>query len=437
MKIITDYKLAKKLLTRSIIGGSSLDDKKIETAVKEIIEKIRTDGDKALFSYTERFDGAKLKSLEVTKAEIQHAHTVIRKQSNGELYDALKFAAKRIKKFHKTGMQKYGKGFFKEGLGQQVTALERVGIYIPGGTASYPSTVLMTAIPARVAGVKEIIMVTPCGKDGKIPVNTLVAADIAGVDRIFKVGGAQAVAALAFGTKSIPRVDKICGPGNIYVMVAKRLVYGIVGIDALQGPSEVVIIADSTSDPSLCAADLIAQSEHDAMASSVFITTSESLAGKVQIEICKQLEKLSRSAIAIKALRDNGKMVIVKNMTEAMELANLYSPEHLSLLVKDPFKYVEKFKNAGCICAGRNSPVVLGDYVAGPSHALPTGGSARFSSPLIVQDFLKISSIIALADDEIVRIGPPAILVAENEGLTGHANAIKLRLNKKGKSVKQ
>jgi histidinol dehydrogenase len=279
-------------------------------------------------------------------------------------------------------------------------------------------------------------MVTPCGKDGKVPANTLAAADMAGVDRIFKIGGAQAVAALAFGTRSVPRVDKICGPGNIYVMTAKKLVYGVVDIDALQGPSEVVVIADSSADASFCAADLIAQSEHDSMASSVFITNSELLATKVEAEIKKQLAKLKRSAIAATALNANGKVVIVKTLGEAVELANLYAPEHLSLMVKNPAKYLRRLKNAGCICAGQYSPVVLGDYVAGPSHALPTGGSARFSSPLVVQDFLKISSVIALNDTEFEKLGPPALLLAENEGLTGHANAIKIRLNKKKKDAK-
>jgi len=241
---------------------------------------------------------------------------------------------------------------------------------------------------------------------------------------------------MAYGTQSVPAVDKICGPGNIYVMTAKKLVYGVVDIDALQGPSEVVVIADGSADASFCAADLIAQSEHDPMASSIFITNSDLLAARVQAEIKKQLVKLKRNAIAARALNANGKIVIVKNLGEAVELANLYAPEHLSLMVKNPDKYVGRIKNAGCICAGQYSPVVLGDYVAGPSHALPTGGSARFSSPLIIQDFLKISSIITLADTEIERLGPPALLLAEDEGLTGHANAIKIRLNKKKRDAK-
>ena len=425
MKIIKEFKLAKELLERSLPYAG---DNKIESIVKEIIECVKRDGDKALLNYTERFDGAKLKALEVTAREKAAARL---QHTDPKLYNALRFAADRIEKFHRSCMQKYGKGFLRNGLGQQVLPLERVGIYVPGGTASYPSTVLMTAIPARVAGVKEIIMVTPCGKDGKVPANTLAAAGIAGVDRIFKIGGAQAVAALALGTASVPRMDKICGPGNIYVMTAKKLVYGIVDIDALQGPSEVVVIADDSADPAFCAADLIAQSEHDALASSILITTSSVLATQVQDEVKKQLAALKRTAIASKALASNGKIIIVRDMEQAIELANLYAPEHLSLMVKDAQKYIGQIRNAGCICAGQYSPVVLGDYVAGPSHALPTGGSARFSSPLVVQDFLKINSIIALDDSDIAKLGPTALLLAENEGLTGHANAVKLRLNKK------
>jgi len=425
MKVIKDFKLAKQLLERSLPYAG---DNKIEASVKEIIDFVKKYGDNALLMYTERFDGAKLKALEVTAKEKAAAKL---QDTDPYLYNALSFAADRIEKFHKACMRKYGKGFLRKGLGQQVLPLERVGIYAPGGTASYPSTVLMTAIPARVAGVREIIMATPCGRDGKVPANTLAAAEIAGVDRIFKIGGAQAIAALAFGTASIPRVDKICGPGNIYVTTAKKLVYGVVDIDALQGPSEVVVIADDSADPAFCAADLIAQSEHDALASSIFITTSATLATKVQAELQSQLAKLRRSTIASRALEANGKIIIVKDMRQAVELTNLYAPEHLSLMVRDAKKYIPQVKNAGCICAGQYSPVVLGDYVAGPSHALPTGGSARFSSPLVVQDFLKINSIIALDDGEIEKLGPPSLLLAENEGLTGHARAIKIRLNKK------
>jgi len=423
MKVIRDYQQALKALERSIgyDPGS-----RIETAVREIVEGVKEGGDKALFAYTERFDGARLKSLEVTRREL----TAAVRTADPQLIITLKFAAARVVKFHKTCMRRYGRGFIKDGLGQQVLPLERVGVYIPGGTASYPSTVLMTAIPARVAGVKEVIMSTPCGRDGKVPANTLAAAAIAGVDRIFKIGGAQAVAAMAFGTESVPRVDKVCGPGNVYVMAAKKMVYGLVDIDALQGPSEIMVIADGSADPSFCAADLVAQSEHDAMASAIIITTSERLAAKVQSEVKRQLSALKRNTIAGRALRSNGLIIIVKTLEQAIELANLYAPEHLSLMVRNAERYISRIRNAGCICAGHYSPVVLGDYVAGPSHALPTGGSARFSSPLTVHDFLKINSIIALEDSAIRTLGPAAALMADSEGLTGHAGAVRTRLNK-------
>jgi histidinol dehydrogenase len=263
-----------------------------------------------------------------------------------------------------------------------------------------------------------------------VPAGTLAAAFIAGVDRIFKIGGAQAVAAMAFGTASVPPVDKICGPGNVYVMTAKKMAYGLVDIDALQGPSEIMLIADASADPSYCAADLIAQAEHDAMASSVFITTSTGLADRVQSKIKKRLAGLKRKTIAGRALESNGLIIVVKTLEQAVELANIYAPEHLSLMVKNAERYIDRIRNSGCICAGQYSPVVLGDYVAGPSHALPTGGSARFSSPLNVLDFLKISSIIALGDNAIRKLGPAAALMAESEGLTAHADAVRIRLRK-------
>ncbi|MFA5079337.1 MAG: histidinol dehydrogenase, partial [Dehalococcoidia bacterium] len=375
----------------------------------------------------EYFEGARLKSLEVAPGEVTAALTSI----DPDLMNAFKYAAGRLVEFHQTCMRKYAHSFIKGGLGEQILPLERVGLYIPGGTASYPSTVLMTAIAARVAGVKEIIMATPCGKNGKVPGNTLAAAFVSGVDRIFKIGGAQAVAAMAFGTESVPRVDKICGPGNIYVMTAKKLVYGLVDIDALQGPSEIMLIADGSADPSFCAADLIAQSEHDAMSSSIFITTSASLAQKVKLEISRQLAKLKRKTIAERALKSNGLIIIVKTLEQAIELANLYAPEHLSLMMRNADRYVSKIRNAGCICVGQYSPVVLGDYVAGPSHALPTGGSARFSSPLNVLDFLKINSVIALDASSTGKLGQAAALMADSEGLTAHAAAVKIRLKKR------
>ena len=425
MKLIRDYRQAAKILQRSISydpGG------RVETDVRKILESVRKGGDKSLVAYAERFEGARLKSLEVAPKEVTAALTSI----DPNLMNAFKFAAGRLVKFHRTCMRRYGRSFIEDGLGEQILPLERVGLYIPGGTASYPSTVLMTAIAARVAGVKEIIMATPCGKDGKVPGNTLAAAFVSGVDRIFKIGGAQAVAAMAFGTESVPRVDKICGPGNIYVMTAKKLVYGLVDIDALQGPSEIMLIADGSADPSFCAADLIAQSEHDAMSSSIFITTSESLAEKVRLETNSQLAKLRRKTIADRALKSNGLIIIVKTLEQAIELANLYAPEHLSLMVKNQQRYISKIRNAGCICVGQYSPVVLGDYIAGPSHALPTGGMARFSSPLNVLDFLKINSVIALDASSTGKLGQVAALMADSEGLTAHATAVRIRLKKRG-----
>ncbi len=288
---------------------------------------------------------------------------------------------------------------------------------MPGGSAAYPSTVLMTAIPARVAGVKEIFVVTPPKKNGVIPPPTLVAADIAGVNRIFKIGGAQAIAALAFGTESVPKVDKICGPGNVFVVTAKRMVYGTVDIESLAGPSEIIIVADDTADASFCAADLIAQAEHDPQASAILITTSSKLAKAVDSEIKKQLAKLERETIAAKALKSGGMIVIVNNPDEAIELVNLYAPEHVSLMLRNAGSYVQKIRNAGCIFIGGSSPVALGDYIAGPSHVLPTGGSARFSSPLGVEDFLKITNIIGLDEAAGKELGQAAITIAEAEGL--------------------
>jgi len=299
---------------------------------------------------------------------------------------------------------------------------------VPGGTAAYPSTVLMTAIPARVAGVKEIIVVTPPKKDGTIPPATLVAADIAGVNRTFKIGGAQAIAALAFGTESVPKVDKICGPGNVFVVTAKKMAYGTVDIESLPGPSEIVIVADDTANASFCAADLIAQAEHDPQASAILITTSSKLASNVDSEIKKQLAKLERQTIATEALNSRGMIVLVDSPDEAIELVNLYAPEHASLMLRNAASYTQKIRHAGCIFVGGTSPVALGDYIAGPSHVLPTGGSARFSSPLGVEDFLKATNIIALDEAAGKELGQAAITIAEAEGFKGHAQAIRIRL---------
>jgi len=302
---------------------------------------------------------------------------------------------------------------------------------VPGGTAYYPSTVLMTAIPARVAGVGEIIITTPPGKDGEVPPATLVAADIAGADRIFKVGGAQAIAALAFGTRSIPRVDKICGPGGLFVTIAKRMVYGIVDIDGLYGPTETVILADDSASAECCAADLLAQAEHDVLSVAILITTSAELAAAVDKEVKRQLKGLERADIARRSLQERGHIIIVDDMEQAIALANLYAPEHLALMVRDASSHIESIRNTGGIFIGESSPEVLGDYVAGPSHVMPTGGSARFSSPLGVNDFLKITSVVALSDEDARMLAPVAAAIARVEGLTAHARAAELRFKKR------
>jgi histidinol dehydrogenase len=353
-----------------------------------------------------------------------------------KLVSALKLAANRIKKFHSMCKQRLESSFLSQGLGRQISPLNRIGIYVPGGTAAYPSTVLMTATPARVAGVKEIIAVTPPKKDGTIPPVTLVASDIAGINRIFKIGGAQAIAALAFGTESVPKVDKICGPGNAFVVAAKKMVYGTVDIESLPGPSEIIIVADDTADAAFCAADLIAQAEHDPQASAILITTSSKLAKDTDSEIKKQLARLERQPIAAEAIEAQGMIVIVNNLNEAIELVNLYAPEHVSLMLRHATSYIQKIRHAGCICIGDGSPVALGDYIAGPSHVLPTGGSARFSSPLGVEDFLKVTNIIALDEAVGKELGQAAITIAEAEGLKGHAQAMRIRLQANRKAPK-
>jgi len=397
-----------------------------QQVVEHIVSEVRDNGDEALFYYAKKLDRVELDSLAVSRQEILAAYDMVDK----ELISALKLAAKRIRDFHLTYAAKGGIVFDNHCLGRQVQPLNRVGLYVPGGTAAYPSTVLMTAIPAKVAGVREIIMVSPPNKDGRVPAATLIAADIVKVQRIFKVGGAQAIAALAFGTESILKVEKICGPGNIFVTLAKKMVYGAVAVDGLQGPSEIMIVADESANPSLCAADLLAQAEHDPLASVILITTSLDLANQLDREMIKQLGKLKRCSIAAQAV-DRGITVIVDNIDEAIELVNLYAPEHLSLMVSNASSMVPKILNAGCIFIGENSPVVLGDYIAGPSHVLPTGGSAHFSSPLSVEDFLKTTNIIALNKATMQELTPPAIAIAKAEGLNAHAQALAIRLRAK------
>ncbi len=423
MIIIEGFESAKSVLSRQAlqeVAGMA----KLEQTVRQIIDEVRSNGDAALRDYTLKFDGVELASLEVSKEQIANAY----REVDSELVSALKLAAERVRSFHSVQKDNIWSGIAKAGLGQLIRPLECIGLYVPGGTASYPSTVLMTAIPARVAGVSEVILVTPPREQGTVPPSTLVAADIAEVDRIFSVGGAQAIAALAFGTESIPRVDKICGPGNIFVSLAKKLVYGEVGIDGLQGPSEVLIIADETATPEYCAADLLAQAEHDPLASAILITTSPRLATEVNQEVERQLQGLKRQTIAAESWQNKGMIAVVSTVDEAIELANLYAPEHLCLVIDKADTYIDKVANAGCIFIGENSPVVLGDYVAGPSHVLPTGGTARFSSPLNVGDFIKLINLVNIDQAGLKQLGRAASIIARAEGLDAHARAIEKRL---------
>ncbi|MDP6577445.1 MAG: histidinol dehydrogenase [Dehalococcoidales bacterium] len=395
-----------------------------ESAVRQIVDEVKKKGDAALFGLTEKIDGVKLTSLEVGERQIAEALRAV----DGELMSALKLATGRIEFFHSAQRNNIRPEVVGADFRQLIRPLGRVGIYVPGGTAVYPSTVLMTAIPARMAGVSEIILATPPGPEGAVPPATLAAAGLARVDRVFRIGGAQAIAALAYGTESVPRVDKIYGPGNIFVVLAKKLVYGVVAIDGLPGPSEIMIIADDTADPGYCAADLLAQAEHDPLSSVNLVTDSMSLAGEVNREMTRQLEGLSRRAI-INGSLDRGIIAVVNSIDEAIDLANLYAPEHLSLMVANASAYVDRIRNAGCIFIGEDSTVVLGDYVVGPSHVLPTGGTARFSSPLNITDFIKFINTVTVTGVSLKKLGPAAAVIAEAEGFDAHARAVKKRLD--------
>jgi histidinol dehydrogenase len=441
MRIIRDLETAKTLL----LGRSTVEfaealpgvkqrireifdqDMSPAEAVRRIIDEVRSKGDHALLDFSRKIDGLVLAQLEVTKGEIAESY----KKVDKELVSALQLAGDRVRNFHTTQMQKLGLAFMDKGLGFIVSPLERVGVYIPGGRAYYPSTVLMTVIPAKVAGVHEVVIATPPAPDGTVPAPTLVAADIAKVSRVFKVGGAQAIAAMAYGTKSVPKVDKICGPGNIFITLAKKQVYGAVAIDGLHGPTETVIIADDSANPVFCAADLLAQAEHDEMASAILITTSSRLAEQVSEEIKQQLAKLSRRAIAWQALEQHGGIVLVTNMDEAIQLVNLCAPEHLCLMVKDARSYLDRIHHVGGIFIG--VPEAIGDYVAGPSHVMPTGRTARFSSPLSVLDFLKMSILVDMDEKALKSLGPATATIAKAEGLTAHASSIEKRLEQLGK----
>lgn len=397
--------------------------------VERIVEEVRQHGNGGVFKYTKYFDGAELsaETLEVTEAEIDSAMAAV----DAAVLEALELAVANVKKFHAEQLPTSWLTEREHGamLGQKCTPLDRVGIYVPGGTAVYPSSVIMNAVPAAVAGVKEIIMVVPPDREGKVNTNVLAAAKLAGVTRIFKVGGAQAVAALAFGTETIPKVDKITGPGNIFVTLAKKAVYGYTDIDMLAGPSEILIVADGTADPEYVAADMLSQAEHDVLASSILITDSSELAGKVDKAVTTQLAALPRKEIAAQSLEDNGLIIITPTIKDAVELANLSAPEHLELLTADPFSLLPYVKHAGAVFMGAYSPEPLGDYLAGPNHVLPTGGTARFYSVLNVETFMKKTSIIAYTQEALAAVSKHVIRLAQAEGLDAHANAVRIRGN--------
>lgn len=413
-----------KILGRE--NGGVSDD--ILRSVKEILEDVRLNKDKALFAYTEKFDKVKLESLEVSSEEIEKAFAEV----DEDFKKTLEIAKENIETYHKNQVKK-GYEIKKEGgvvLGQKVIPLNRVGIYVPGGTAAYPSTVLMNAIPAKIAGVKEIVMVTPPLKDGSITKEILVAAKIAGVDKIYKVGGAQAIGALAYGTESIKRVDKITGPGNVFVATAKREVFGLCDIDMIAGPSEILVIADDKASPVCLAGDLLSQAEHDRLAQAVLITTSLPLANEVAKEIEVQLKKLPREEIARVSIENNSKIFIVDSIEKGIELSNEIAPEHLEMCVENPFDYLPLILNAGSIFLGYNTPEALGDYLAGTNHTLPTSGTARFASPLSVDDYVKKSSYIYYTKEELQKVQRRIEDFANREGLFAHANSVTNRFKK-------
>lgn len=410
---------------KALKARSSETDKQVTKTVTEIIDNVKTNGDKAVLAYTQKFDGKLPEFYEVPREVINDALT----NADESFVNAMLNAVENITDFHSRQKEQ---GFInpcENGciLGQKVRGLKRVGLYVPGGTAAYPSSVLMNAIPAKIAGVEEIIMVTPPLKDGTPNKDILVAAALCGVDRVFLSGGAQAIAALAFGTEAIPKVDKIVGPGNIFVATAKKLLFGTVDIDMIAGPSEILIVADETANPKFVAADLMSQAEHDKLASSILVTTSEKLAEDTIKELEIQIKELSREDIIKTSLEDFGAMIICKETDKAVEMANLIAPEHLEVLLENPMEYLGKFENAGSIFLGQYAPEPLGDYYAGPNHVLPTSGTARFFSPLSVNSFTKRSSYIYYTQDALRNAKDDIVLIAEKEGLTAHANAIKVR----------
>lgn len=419
---ILDYK---EVEIKEILTRDNNNDRSVDEIVSGILEDVRTNGDTALLGYCEKFDKAKLSSLEVSQQEIDDAFGSI----DPDFIKTLELARDNIEAFHTQQIRKNFVLNDKEGivLGQKVTPIEKVGLYVPGGTASYPSSVLMNAVPAKLAGVTEIVMATPPSSDGTIAAPILAAAKVAGVTRIFKMGGAQAVAALSYGTESVPKVDKIVGPGNIFVATAKRMVYGTVDIDMIAGPSEILVLADGSCNPRYVAADLLSQAEHDRLASAVLVTDSPELAKAVQAELEVQIPQLSRADIARESIDTNGKIVLADSMKQAVEISNLIAPEHLEICVDDPFALLNSVKNAGSIFLGKNVPEALGDYFAGPNHTLPTSGTARFSSPLSVDDFVKKSSFIYYTKQALSDVQARVVDFATREGLTAHAKSVSIR----------
>ena len=402
-------------------------DKNVIPAVSEIIENVRKNGDSAVREYTIKFDGKAPEYVEISKDEIEGLIS----KCDPDYLATVERAAKNIADFHQRQVQQSWLTTKANGviMGQRVRGLKRVGIYVPGGTAAYPSSVLMNAIPAKIAGVEEIIMVTPPQKDGTPNPNIVAAAKLAGVDRVFLMGGAQAVAALAYGTETVPKVDKIVGPGNIFVATAKKLLYGVVDIDMIAGPSEILIIADSSANPRFLAADLMSQAEHDRLASSILLTDSAELAEQTKTELAKQLETLSRREIIETSLDDYGAIIVCSDMNQAVDFANELAPEHLEVCCNNPMEYVGRLDNAGSVFLGNYSPEPLGDYFAGPNHVLPTGGTARFFSPLSVDSFIKKSSFIYYTESALKDDAEDIVRFAETEGLTAHANSIKVRFD--------
>lgn len=427
MRILELTEETKGNILENLLKRSPNSYGKIEASVQEIIETVRANRDAALFDYTARFDGATINkdNILVTEEEIKEAYDAV----DPKLLEVIRKSLVNIRTYHEKQRQNswfdsQDKGII---LGQKVTALARVGVYVPGGKAVYPSSVLMNIVPAKVAGVDEIIMTTPPGKDGKVNPSTLVAAREAGADRIYKVGGAQAIAALAFGTESIPKVDKIVGPGNIYVALAKKAVFGYVSIDSIAGPSEILVLADETANPRYVAADLLSQAEHDEMASAILITTSRELAERVSVEAAKFTAQLSRKEIIQKSLDNYGYILIADNMEEAIAAVNEIASEHMEIVTKNPFEVMTKVRNAGAIFIGEYSSEPLGDYFAGPNHVLPTNGTAKFFSALSVDDFIKKSSIISYSREALEEVYKDIAQFAECEQLTAHANSVKVR----------